>query len=172
MMLGIASESRMEHISRKIDELAELVNSRLGHGSNIDRVLSSQAHARFRTMPDLPDSSSNLSTNNAARDGRKQEGVECLLFSHAVLATRVLKAAVASDPNTEIATEMALALDRLGAVLETQRQRKPGPEFAPPSARLSQSRGNQNPSLPPLEKIMPCLRMAQGAHLLSLAASL
>ncbi|KAK7416494.1 hypothetical protein QQX98_005198 [Neonectria punicea] len=94
-----------------------------------------------------------------------QETIESSLFSQAVFAVKFLQTAVANDPQHQVAAEMTSAIDALRDVVEAQKRHNDAYEGSNPFEKpLPPSLSTRDLPLPPLEKVMTCLRMAQGLY--------
>lgn len=145
------SENRMENISRKIDDLTEMMN-RL-----------SQGQLGTITVPQPTRPEPGPETQREATSSRGT--IEPSLFSQAVFATDFLQAAVANDPHSQIAGEMTSAIDALSNVIEAQKRHNDICEGSNPFDKpLPPGVSSKNLPLPNLDKVMACLRMAQGLY--------
>ncbi|KAH6840669.1 hypothetical protein B0I37DRAFT_384834 [Chaetomium sp. MPI-CAGE-AT-0009] len=168
VLISNVYESRMEHISKKIDDLAEMM-TRLSHG----QLGTAEAFPRSTTDPrptgfNPQPASHNLATARTANARRApsapdREFIDSSLFSHAVMATNFLQDTVDADPSiSDVATEMTSVLDTLRSVLDLQkRQNDASDQLHPFSNPLPSGTGPVDPPIPPLAKIMACLRVAQ-----------
>ncbi|KAL2128638.1 hypothetical protein VTI74DRAFT_8911 [Chaetomium olivicolor] len=161
-------ESRMEHISKKIDDLTEMM-TRLSHGQlgGADALpqpasdsrpagLRCEALSRAAATARPPTKRSDLSLP-------EQEAIDSPLFVHAVMATKFLQDTVDADPSvSNVATGMKDVLDTLRSVLDSQKRQSDAYEQSDPFAKpLPLGTSMSNLPIPPLAKIMACLRVAQ-----------
>lgn len=159
------SESRIEHISQKIDDLARLMEG-LNAADRKEGVRPEENHNQ--TYP-IPPEDKKVPRFEAS-DGH---GMERSLFSHAIAAMKFVEEAVktAGDEQRSSTTEeMSLALGTLQAVVGSQKRRTSPEEDGPPfKITLPPGTTTRDLPVPPIDKVMACLRMAQGAYTSSLA---
>ena len=87
---------------------------------------------------------------------------ESSLFAHAVFASRFLQNAVENTTNVEVAHEMEAVLDGLRTAVHSGKQQPDTLERLYPHAKaLSPGSTTRNLSLPPIDKVFVCLRMAR-----------
>lgn len=96
------------------------------------------------------------------------EGIDNSLFSHAISVTKFLEEAVEVDSGeraSSTAREIRSALHTLQTALDSQKRRNLADEDAAPfpGTRPLSSTTRDLP-VPPIDKVMACLRMAQGAY--------
>lgn len=152
------SESRMEYIQNRVNDLTEMV-SRLSESNR--NAASNNASATHSETRAASQSLSNVSTRTVSEN----DGIETSLFSHAVFAVKVLNAAIANDPASTTAAEMSDALNALQEAITTQDQRNESHERSPPfSTSLKPSQCLADLPHPPLDKIFACLAIAQGRY--------
>lgn len=158
--MTLNSESKIEHITRKIDDLVQLVE-RLDAPSK-DRPAES--------------SGQNIQLNDAAKpskhthsSGPDFEGIDTSLLLHALQVAKLLKNAVddgATGHESQPIAQLRSSSQILQAVLDPQR-RVAGLNDGPPFARsLPPGMTLRDLPVPPLEKIMACLRMVQGTFMI------
>lgn len=98
----------------------------------------------------------------------EHQGIDNSLFSYAISATKFLEEAVKFDGGERASStvlEMRSALDTLQAVVDSQKRRNVADEDAPPFPRtLPLGMTTRDLPVPPIDKVMACLRMAQGAY--------
>lgn len=96
------------------------------------------------------------------------ESIDNSLFSHAISAAKLIEEAVKADSSeraSSTALEMRSALDTLQLVVDAQKRRNATNEDGPLFPRsFPPNTPTRNPPIPPIDKIMACLRMAQGAY--------
>ncbi|KAH7137478.1 hypothetical protein B0J13DRAFT_479092 [Dactylonectria estremocensis] len=165
VLISSVYESKMEHISRKIDDLTEmmsLLSQAKYNGANL--ASPSGSHPSARHWP------SSAPTRNPKTELHQQpmaggETIETSLFSQAVFAIRFLQTAVANDPYSQVASEMTSVVDALENIVETQRQHNSAHQGSNPFEKpLPPGLSSRDLPLPPLEKVMACLRMAHGRY--------
>ncbi|KAH7133832.1 hypothetical protein EDB81DRAFT_805179 [Dactylonectria macrodidyma] len=165
VLISSVYESKMEHISRKIDDLTEMM-SHLSQAkfNSADLASPSGLHPSARHWPS---GQSSAQTQDPRTELRHQsiaggETIETSIFSQAVFATRFLQTAVANDPHSQVASEMTSVVDALKNIVETQRQRNDSQQSSNPFEKpLPAGLSSRDLPLPPLDKVMACLRMAQ-----------
>lgn len=87
---------------------------------------------------------------------------ESSLFSHAVFATRFLQDALKYAPNVEVAQEMEAVLDGLKNAVHSGRQQLDALDNLYPHAKtIPKGSTTRGLSLPPMDKVFMCLRMAR-----------
>jgi hypothetical protein len=98
----------------------------------------------------------------------EHQGTDTSLLSHAISATKFLQEAVRNDGNeqaTVIGLEIESALEILQAVAGSQGRRNRPEEDGPPFRTiLAPGKITRDLPVPPIDKVMACLRMAQGAY--------
>lgn len=96
------------------------------------------------------------------------EGIDNSLFSHAISAAKCLEEAVKVDSGEQAssaAREIRSALRTLQTALDSQKRRNVADEDAAPFPKaLPLSATTRDLPVPPIDKVMACLRMAQGAY--------
>lgn len=87
---------------------------------------------------------------------------ESSLFAHAIFASRFLQDAISNSTNVEVVREMEAVLDSLRASIHSGKQQSDTPDKLYPRSKVippgSTTRGL---SLPPIDKVLMCLRMAK-----------
>lgn len=98
----------------------------------------------------------------------EHQGIDNSLFSYAISATKFLEEAVKLDSGERASStvlEMRSALDTLQAVVDSQKRRNVAHEDGPPFPRtLPLGSTTRDLPVPPIDKVMACLRMVQGAY--------
>lgn len=183
----MSSDSKLDAISRKIDDLS-LRMSQLSHAPANTRTSQPFDHADSTHLKEqvassafgpTPSSSSiastpnhvvsvDLSANESSRDAylnnlskAEYEG-ESSLFAHAVFATRFLQNAIDNTTNPEVAGEMEAVLEGLRAAVRSGKQQSDALDRLYPNARpLPPGSTTRNLPLPPMDKVFTCLRMAR-----------
>lgn len=142
------SERRLEDISTKIDALGEIVK-------RLD-----ERHAVGLANPGkmrVPEQSSLLSSGTNYQPLSRAEGIESSLFAHVIFTTEALQVTMTDSPG------VLSAMDALRTTVNVQKQQnetlersRPFPKELPPGLNL------RDLPIPSMEKIMACLRIAQG----------
>ncbi|OJJ07901.1 hypothetical protein ASPVEDRAFT_89134 [Aspergillus versicolor CBS 583.65] len=148
VLISSAYEQRLEDISTKIDELGEIVK-------RLD-----ERHAVGRANPGklrLPTHSSLLSSGTKASEQplSRAEGIESTLFAHVIFTAEALQATVADSPG------VTPALDALWTTVNVQKQQNETLERSRPFRKLPPGFNLRDLPIPPMDKIMACLRIAQ-----------
>lgn len=94
------------------------------------------------------------------------EGIESALFTHVICAARALETAVMTDPYSRATDDITSALDSLRNAVNLQKQQNETPEG--PFSFIKDSPSGlslRDLPMPPLDKIMACLRITQGASI-------
>lgn len=94
------------------------------------------------------------------------EGIESALFTHVICAARALETAVMTDPYSRAIDDITSALDTLRNAVNLQKQQNETLEG--PFSFLKDSPSGlslRDLPMPPLGKIMACLRITQGASI-------
>lgn len=87
---------------------------------------------------------------------------ESSLFAHAIFARQFLQNAINNAANTEVADEMEVVLDGLRAALHSGKQQTDSLDKLYPRAKaVPTGSTTRNLTLPPIEKVFMCLRMAK-----------
>lgn len=168
----------MEDISRKIDDLSAMM-SRLNHAHEHLALLAAQqtqTQTQTQTPPskpppssDSPEETSNYSKYgrrkaHSASNGQEHEGIEHSLMTQVALAAQALPGVVVKDPHSKMAVEMAPVLDTLKHTIEIQRKENEvnarTNSFSKPLPPGTKARDLPRPST---DRVLECLRMAQGA---------
>ncbi|KAH6962340.1 fungal-specific transcription factor domain-containing protein [Ilyonectria sp. MPI-CAGE-AT-0026] len=155
VLISSMYESRIEHISQKIDDLARLME---GSNNPIEKGPSHSGRNRNETYP----------VENSRRSrptAVEHQGIDNSLFSYAISATKFLEEAVkfnGGERASSTVLEMRSALDTLQAVVDSQKRRNVADEAAPPfPGTLPLGITTRDLPVPPIDKVMACLRMAQ-----------
>jgi hypothetical protein len=180
----MSSDSKLDAISRKIDELTLRMGqlSRLPANSRATQPFdhADSAHRKEQIAFGPTPSSSSIvstpnheapvdhSTNDSSRDAylnnlskAEYEG-ESSLFAHAVFATRFLQNTIDNTTNPEVASEMKAVLEGLRAAVRSGKQQSDALDRLYPNARpLPPGSTTRNLPLPPMDKVFACLRMAR-----------
>ncbi|KAF7555941.1 hypothetical protein G7Z17_g1839 [Cylindrodendrum hubeiense] len=168
VLISSVYESRMEHISRKIDDLSEMM-ARLTYahlnGGNFNLSTSSRPPLHHQSSPaPIATASTDIEGGNEKchRSVTEQEVIETSVFDQTVSATKFFQAAVANDPHSHAASEMTSALDVLRDVIEAQRQYNDTHDRSNPFLKtLPPGSSIRDLPMPPVSTVMACLRMAQ-----------
>ncbi|KAL2813373.1 hypothetical protein BJX63DRAFT_224664 [Aspergillus granulosus] len=148
VLISSVYERRLEHISNKIDRLGDIIGQlRDERGSSIwpvqPLVQPNDNEVRYDSM-------------------HQAEGIESALVSHIISATRILQTTVMGDQCSNVAVELAPALDALWSTVNFQKQQNqalegscPFPKVLPPGLTV------RDLPIPSIDKIMACLRIAQ-----------
>ncbi|KAJ3544223.1 hypothetical protein NM208_g3173 [Fusarium decemcellulare] len=156
-------DERMEHISKKIDDLTEIM-SRLSSPAHptISHTTSPASPWPSSTASQAPGTGVQESDRSHCQVLTETDAIEQNVFSQAVFATKFLQAILANDPFSSMASEIASVLDTLRDVTEAQNRRNNAHDISNP---FSKSRvpghGSRDLPIPPTGKIMACLRMAK-----------
>ncbi|GLI75619.1 hypothetical protein PoHVEF18_003880 [Penicillium ochrochloron] len=157
----------MEHISKKIDDLTEMI-TRLDprHLENADSPAPDPWPTGLRPQPASytaaaatvrpPDKRRSLSLS-------EHEFIDSSLFAHAAMATKFLQDTVHTDTSiSNAATEMTSVLDILRPVVDSQRRQNNTPDQLHPFSKpLLPGTCLSDLAIPPLANIMACLRVAR-----------
>lgn len=170
------SESRMEHISNKIDGLSEMMKQ-LSHERSSNSGLATSAplqpplHSSLRSSESRVAASDNRTgTRNHHQPLAEAGGIESTLFSHVICATRLLQTVVANDPYSNVAAEMTSVLDALRSTINVQKQQNETLEGSHPfSKALPPGLSSRDLPIPSMDRILACLRIAHGSYALSVA---
>ncbi|KAI5861123.1 fungal-specific transcription factor domain-containing protein [Durotheca rogersii] len=180
VLISSAYESRMDSISRKLDELNELM-SQLSHtqGSQVPLPPSSSSLACSVTYPSSALAGVSVGSSPASTPGppvhsgdgkdnkdndntKTQFEGESPLFSHAIFATKFLQDAIVNNPSAKISLEMSSVLDNLRAAVDVQKQQPGTPDrLFPLARRIPRGTSIRDLPMPPIEKALACLRMAK-----------
>lgn len=166
----------MEHIARKIDQLTEMMERQSHIGGEPKLIAEPTAKAPIDTYPVAE--KKEIVTHSARNVSFAEQGeIDTSLFAQAIVATKFLEDIVRADQDPRsrsVAHEMSSVLETLQAVVESQRRRKEVHDTSPPFSRpLPPGTSTSDLPLPPIAKVMACLRMAQGAcQLMTLLSSL
>ncbi|CAG7955618.1 unnamed protein product [Penicillium nalgiovense] len=167
ILISNVYESRMEHISNKIDKLSEMMRQ-LSHertsnsGFANSAGLRSPLHSSFQSKESQVTSCDNKTGARRPHLPLKEvEGIESTLFSHVIFATRYLQTAVENDPYSNVAAEMMSALDGLRSMVSAQNQQNETLEGSPPfSKALPPGLSFKDLPIPSMDRILACLRIA------------
>ncbi|KAH8879728.1 hypothetical protein GQ53DRAFT_800065 [Thozetella sp. PMI_491] len=155
VLISSIYESRIEHISQKIDDLARLME---GLNNPLQKRPSHSGRNRNEACP----AENNRDTRPTAVE---HEGIENTLFAHALSATKSLEEAVKVDSDERASSttlEMKSALETLQAVVNSQKRRNVTDRDTPPfPGALPFSTTTRDLPIPSIDKVMACLRMAQ-----------
>lgn len=92
------------------------------------------------------------------------EGIESALFTHAIYATRALETAVMSDPYFRAVDDITSALNTLQSAVNDQEEQNQKLERSLSSPKaLPSGHSLRDLPIPPVDRIMTCLRITQGA---------
>ncbi|KAH7016016.1 uncharacterized protein B0I36DRAFT_254478, partial [Microdochium trichocladiopsis] len=168
VLISSVCESRVEHISKKIDDLTEMMTrlsyGQLANGDALPQPASDPRPTRVRSQP-AAQAPATVRQSNKQRtlSVAEHEFIDSSLFAHAVMATKFLQDTVDADPSvSNVAAEMASVLDTLRSVVDSQKRQNDAsdqlrPFTKPPAPGISMS----DLPIPPLAKIMACLRVAR-----------
>ncbi|KAF4295987.1 hypothetical protein KXW28_003461 [Aspergillus fumigatus] len=189
VMVSHTYDSKLDAISRKIDELSQRI-SQMTHGpmrraasESLDSAQnpidinqqepsssSSFGPTPFCSLVGATPDQTSLSDHPTSEDVREAqdhsskaeyEG-ESSLFAHAVFAIRFLQNAINNATNAEVAHEMEAVLDSLQAAVHSGKQRSdPLHKLYPLAKAIPPSSTTRNLPLPPVEKVFMCLRMVR-----------
>ncbi|KAL4904324.1 hypothetical protein BDW74DRAFT_185639 [Aspergillus multicolor] len=148
ILISNAYESRLEHISDKIDALSERMR-RLDHG-----LLRSAEGPRAPVI--------NITRGiNVPAKKPEAESIDSTLFAHVIQASKFIQAAVAEDPHSEVGAEMSSVLDVLRNAVQVQQHQTETLEDSRPFSRdLPPGLPFKDLPIPPLDRIMAVLRVA------------
>jgi hypothetical protein len=157
--LTFISESKIEHITQKLDDLVRLMQ-RLDVPPNQKRLQPSGKNIELHeaAKPLQPSQSS----------GPDHEGIDTSLLVSALRVANLLETALdhrTTGVESRDIAEIRLSRQTLQAVLDSQGQRSslnespPFPRSLPPGMTL------RDLPMPPIEKVMACLRMVQGTSM-------
>lgn len=178
-----SSDSKLDAISRKIDDLSQRM-SHLTHEPTRSRTSKSFDFAapanteHCQSSFGLTPSPSSLGStpNQGALPYNTGEGTseinydtskdeyegESSLFAHAVFASRFLQNAINNATNAEVAHEMEVALDGLRTAVNSGKQQSDTIDKLYPHAKaIPPGSSTRNLPLPPIDKVFACLRMAR-----------
>ncbi|KAJ5955969.1 hypothetical protein N7501_010248 [Penicillium viridicatum] len=167
VLISSVYESRMEHISNKIDDLSEMMRQ-LSHertsnsGLAISAGLQPPLHSSLRSSESRVAASDNRTgTGNHHQPLAEAGGIESTLFSHVIFATRFLQTVVANDPYSNVAAEMTSVLDALRSTINVQKQQNETLEGSHPfSKALPPGLSSRDLPIPSMDRILACLRIA------------
>ncbi|EEU41522.1 uncharacterized protein NECHADRAFT_11912, partial [Fusarium vanettenii 77-13-4] len=165
VMISSVYESRMDEISQKIDDLTDIM-SRLSHAHpSIGDTNSTISHPPPNPWPPStqpPRTNVQVYERGSHQSLTEADAIEPSLFSQAVLATKFLQAVLAHDIFSPVAPEMTSALKSLGDIVEAQQRRNNSYDTSNPfSKTLPPGYTIRDLPLPPIGKIMACLRLAK-----------
>ncbi|CAG8892398.1 unnamed protein product [Penicillium egyptiacum] len=165
ILISNVYESRMEHISNKIDKLSEMMRQ-LSRERTCNSGFASSAgsplHSSLQSK-ESPVASSDNTTSLKRPDLSLEEagGLESTLFAHVIFATRYLQAVVENDPYSNVAAEMTSALDALRSMVNAQNQQNEILEDSHPfSKALPPDLSFRELPIPSMNRILACLRIA------------
>ncbi|GKZ27795.1 hypothetical protein AbraCBS73388_005737 [Aspergillus brasiliensis] len=152
------SERRLEHISNRIEELYGIIGQLRDERRNGDSTLMAPAGSLAPSYTSLQSGSPQVLTNAPA----PVEGIEAALFIHVICAARALEIAVMNDPYSQAIDDITSALNTLRSAVNVQKQHNETLE-RPLSFRkvLPSGLSLRDLPIPPLDKIMACLRITQ-----------
>lgn len=109
VLISSVYESRMQHISNKIDDLSEMMRQ-LSHERSSNCGLPTSAGLQSPLDSSLRSSESPVASSDTKTDARNHHqplaedgGIESTLFAHVIFATRFLQTVVANDPYSNVA---------------------------------------------------------------------
>ncbi|CAI7565247.1 unnamed protein product [Penicillium crustosum] len=167
VLISSVYESRMEHISNKIDDLSEMMRH-LSHerssngGPATSAALQPPLHSSFRSSKSRVAASGNKTgARNHHQPSIEAGGIESTLLAHVIFATRFLQTVVANDPYSKVAAEMTSVLDALRSTVNVQKQQNETLEDSPPfSKALPPGLSFRDLPIPSMDRILACLRIA------------
>lgn len=170
------SESRMQHISNKIDDLSEMMRQ-LSHERSSSCDIPTSAGLQPPLHPSLRSSESPVASSDNKTGTRNHHqplaedgGIESTLFAHVIFATRFLQTVVANDPYSNVAAEMTSVLDALRGTINVQKQHNEMLESSHPfSKALPPGLSFRDLPIPSMDRILACLRIAHGSYTLFVA---
>ena len=159
----------MDEINQKIDDLTDMM-SRFSpaHASIGDAISANSPHSPPSPWPQSTLTQPPRTNFQVHERGNNQalteaDAIEPSLFSQAVFATKFLQAVLAHDIFSPVAPEMTSALKSLGDIVESQQRRNNSYDASNPfSKTLPPGYTIRDLPLPPIGKIMACLRLAKG----------
>ncbi|KAI9370016.1 hypothetical protein BJX61DRAFT_535959 [Aspergillus egyptiacus] len=156
VLISSVYESRMEHIANKVDELSEMMRSlsdERNHGSG----------CMISTRPGSPSHSLLPScTRRCRKPSTDARGIESTMFAHVISMTKSLQAAVSNARHSNVAVEMASVMDDLKRTVDSQKEQNEALESACPFSKpLPPGLTFRDLPIPPIDRIMACLRIAQ-----------
>ncbi|KAL4947799.1 hypothetical protein BDW69DRAFT_199361 [Aspergillus filifer] len=158
VLISDVYERRLEQISNRIEELYGIIEQ--GNKERHDRDSGLIAPS----IPRAP-SYSLLQSGNLRKSPRAPipvEGIESAYFAHFVLAARVIETAVSNDPHYGAVDGIDLALNTLRSTVNDQREKNEIVQGSRPVIDpLPSGLDLKDLPMPPLDKIMACLRLAQ-----------
>ncbi|KAI8711931.1 Zn(2)-C6 fungal-type domain-containing protein [Fusarium sp. LHS14.1] len=168
VMISSGYESRMDEINQKIDDLTDMM-SRFSpaHASIGDAISANSPHPPpspwpQSTLTQPPRTNFQVHERENNQTLTEADAIEPSLFSQAVFATKFLQAVLAHDIFSPVAPEMASALKSLGDIVEAQQRRNNSYDASNPfSKTLPLGYTIRDLPLPPIGKIMACLRLAK-----------
>ncbi|GKZ61867.1 hypothetical protein AnigIFM49718_008934 [Aspergillus niger] len=152
------SERRLEHISNRIEELYGIIGQLRDERRNGDSTLMAPAGS-FAPSYTSPQTGSPQVLTNAPAPAK---GIETALFIHVICAARALETAVMNDPYSRAIDDITSALNNLRSTVNVQKQQNETLE-GPLSflKTLPSGLSLRDLPIPPLDKIMACLRITQ-----------
>lgn len=170
------SESRMEHISNKIDDLSQMMRQ-LSHERSSNSGPATSAGLQPSLHSSLRPSESRIAASDNKTGARNHHqplaearGIESTLFAHVIFATRFLQTVVANDPYSNVAAEMTSVLDALRSTVNVQKQHNETLEGSPPfSKALPPGLSSRDLPIPSMDRVLACLRTAHGSSALFVA---
>jgi hypothetical protein len=176
-MLTGGSDSKLDDISRKIDQLSHRM-SQLSHRSNqtssnqMDQGMSlsfgpTPASSSASWTPKMMDTKRHSLVGESANDlhhnpsEAEYEG-ESSLFAHALFASRFLQNVINTTTNRQVAKEMEVVLGNLRAALQSGKQPSDTlDKLYPRAIPLPPGQTTRSLALPPMGKVLMCLRTAR-----------
>ncbi|KAF4764121.1 hypothetical protein HAV15_001652 [Penicillium sp. str.  len=167
VLISSVYESRMEHISNKIDDLSEMMRH-LSHERSSTSGLATSAGLQPPLHSSLRSSESRVAASDNKTGVRDHHqplaeagGIESTLFAHVIFATKFLQTVVANDPYTNVAADMTSVLDALRSTVNVQKQQNETLEGSPPfSKTLPPGLSSRDLPMPSMNRILACLRIA------------
>ncbi|KAE8142333.1 hypothetical protein BDV38DRAFT_268035 [Aspergillus pseudotamarii] len=157
VLISSVYERRLEDISIKIDQLGEVVK-RLADERPGTPCLRNPVNLNVSLHSSLQSSS----TQTHIQPPSQARAIEPSLFAQVMVITGALQATVSDIPYGNVSTEMTAALDALWMTVSVQKQQNETLAGSRPFRNeLSSGLSLRDLPIPPLEKIMACLRIAQ-----------
>ncbi|KAF5010962.1 hypothetical protein FDECE_2925 [Fusarium decemcellulare] len=152
----------MEHISKKIDDLTEIMSRLAPAHPAISHTTPPANTWPSSTASQAPGTDIQESDRSHHQALTETDAIEQNVFSQAVFATKFLQTILANDPSSSLASEITSVLDTLRDVTEAQNQRNNAHDISNPFSKSPVSgHGSRDLPIPPTGKIMACLRMAK-----------
>ncbi|EHK19784.1 uncharacterized protein TRIVIDRAFT_224464 [Trichoderma virens Gv29-8] len=158
VLISSVYERRLEHISNRIEELYGIIGQLRDERHNEDSSLMAPARLRAPSYSSLQSGRLRAPAKALA----PVEGIESALFAQVICAAGALETAVMNDPYSRAVDDITSALNTLRNTVNDQKQQnetlagsRSFPKALPSGLSL------RDLPIPPLDKIMACLRIAQ-----------